>query len=523
MASSNQRFQRLVEDMKGVVFYEHGPDHRFTYLSPFAEELYGYPVEELLGQPFDVLHPGDPSDETVHELTCLAFREHRATGGYTAVNQRKDGRLIYVEIVETPVVENGVVVAVQGVARDVTARVRAQRALHESEQRLRAIQKMDAVSRLAGGIAHEFNNLLTTITGHVEHLLEDLSSHADAQAQLRGIRHASEKAGTLTRQILDVGRTQIAQPRTLDLNELLGETEELLRRLVGEPVTLKKALDPELPPVRVDPEQMEQLVVDLALNARDAMPKGGTLTLNTGTVAFSVTDAPADISAGRYVTLDIADTGVGIPNELQDQIFEPFFTTKESGEGTGLGLATVYGIARQAGGGVAITSAPGEGTRVRIYLPEADDDREAPGDRSEPLLSRPSAHQRGTILVAGNDLRTRRILRRILEAAGHTVLEAEGTENALGLADRASNGIDLFMAPVTMPGRSGLTLARTLQARMGHLPVILLTEPGEEDMAVKHILQQGIPFLPTPVVPGEVLRRVDQLLADTGANARVSE
>ncbi len=505
-----ERYRRLVEGIPGVVFFEHGPDHRFTYLSPGAKEVYGYEPEELVGRPFEILHPGDPSDETVHELTRLAFEESRTASGYTAVNRRKDGRIIFVEIVETPVVVDGEVVSVQGIARDVTDRVGAHRSLRESEVRLRDSTKNEAIRRLAGGIAHEYNNLLTAITGNVDFLAEELPGDDPRLAYLDAIRKASERGRVLTRRLLELGRGHISLPQTLDLNELVGEAEDLLTQVLGEDIHLVKDLDPDLAPVEADPARIEQVLVDLALNARDAMPEGGTLTIETRNVTFGAREGPVEMGSGHYACITVRDTGEGIPREIQDRVFDPFFTTKGPALGGGLGLATVYGIARQAGGSADVESLPGQGAAISVYLPAMEKGTER-HDGSGPLLPAPYAAETGVILLVDGS-GDRSVRTRVLEAGGHTVLEARDADEANQRFEEEGSQLDLLISRTAIAGRSGLTLAATLRARRPDLAVLLLAEPTDQGMAVEHALHQGIRFLPLPVIPGELLRTVDQML-----------
>jgi two-component system, cell cycle sensor histidine kinase and response regulator CckA len=517
-AEPGGRYRRLVEEMRGVVFYEHGPDNRFTYLSPSAREVYGFAPEELVGRSFEVLHPGDDTDETVRELTQLAFREGRAPGAYTAINRRKDGRIIYVEIVETPIVRDGKVVSVHGVARDVTDQVRARRTLAQAEARVRDRERMDAVGRLAGGIAHEFNNLLTAMVGNVEFLVErqrDPEGAVVPEAEAMG--ELVDRARLLTRRLLEFSRHQVIRPEILDLDESTREREGLLRRFAGPGVVLTRTVEDKPWPVCFDPGQLEQILVNLVLNACDAMPSGGTVRIGIRNVHVSPGDAPDELLPGRYVELSVKDNGPGIPEELLDRVLEPFFTTKDPTRASGLGLSTVYGILRQAGGGLRLRGEAGEGAEVLVYLPvvegtPARDGAVASGERGAAPGPAPVADSDGVILVVIGRPELRRELVRILLAGGHRVLEAGDAREGLEIAEEVGAGLRLAVVSLSLPDRKGLTVARRLQVGSPRLPVLLTGERREEAAAADHLLQQGLPFIPTPILPGELLRRVEEEL-----------
>jgi PAS domain S-box-containing protein len=394
---------------------------------------------------------------------------------------------------------------VLGSAQDVTDRV-------ELEEQLRQSQRLEAVGQLAGGIAHDFNNLLTVITSYAALLLEDLGPSHEKRNDIQEIARAAERAATLTQQLLAFGRRQLLQPRVLDVNHTVTELERMLRRLLTADIELVTVLDPGLRPVRADPGQLEQVLMNLVVNARDAMPSGGTLTVETANVAIDGSYAGRHASAvrpGPYVRLAVSDTGHGMDDATQAHIFEPFFTTKESGKGTGLGLSTVYGIVTQSGGYVWCYSEPGRGTTFKIYLPHADAPAERPGDDIGTVAVR---RGRERVLIVEDDDAVRSVAQRILTSHGYAVLAAAGGAAALRLHDETTPPVDLVLTDVVMPEMSGAELARQLRARHPAIRVLFMSGYTGEAAIRQRVLEPGAAFIEKPFAPEALAAKVREIL-----------
>ncbi len=389
--------------------------------------------------------------------------------------------------------------------RDVTER-------RQLEEQLRQAQKMEAVGKLAGGVAHDFNNLLTAIIGFASLASDDLPVGSPVQGALAQIRRSAEQAASLTRQLLAFGRRQILQPEVLDLGEVIGHVLPMLRRLIGEDITVVTDLGPEVPTIRADRTQVQQVLLNLAVNARDAMPRGGLLTIRTSlTTVEPRIDSGPDVAPGQYVVLEVTDTGQGLDAGMAAHIFEPFFTTKAFGQGTGLGLSTVYGIAKQSGGDVQVRSTPGRGATFRVLLPAAPDARRHPAE-TEPAPS-PGQLGGGTVLLAEDDEGVRDFVGEVLRASGWTVVTAASPTEALASAARQSLAIDLLVTDVVMPGMNGGELADKLVAMRPGLRVLFITGYDDEDVATRGLIGPGRECLSKPFTPAQLRSRVQALLA----------
>jgi signal transduction histidine kinase len=388
---------------------------------------------------------------------------------------------------------------------------RTEEALRESQQQLRHSQKMEAVGRLAGGVAHDFNNLLTVINGYTELLAKQIDGHGSGRRLVDEIQRASGRAAALTRQLLAFGRKQVLQAKPLDLNSVVAGLEKMLRRVLGENVELRIKSDPGLAHVLADPGQIEQVILNLVINARDAMPEGGRLTVRTANVEIDEADVRRGRGArpGPHVRLAVSDTGVGISPDLQARIFEPFFTTKEPGEGTGLGLSTVDGIVRQHEGSIEVESAPGRGSTFAIHLMRCDED-------PEPVEPRPAddTPSRGTetVLVLEDEDAVREMVCEIVRERGYRVLVARHPDDAIRIAERHEGPIDLLLTDVVMPGMSGRAVAQRLQPLRPEMRVLYISGYPDARLGHQHVLDPGEPLLQKPFTPRALALRMREIL-----------
>jgi signal transduction histidine kinase/CheY-like chemotaxis protein/HAMP domain-containing protein len=392
--------------------------------------------------------------------------------------------------------------------RDITERRAAERALRESEEKLRHAQKMDAIGRLAGGVAHDFNNILTVINGYADLLLRRAEPDCPNRKYLEEIHQAGNRAAALTRQLLAFSRKQVLQPRVLNLNEVVTGMEKMLRRLIGENIELQTHLDPELAATLADPTQIEQVILNLSVNARDAMPNGGRLRIVTANVI--VTDTHPHLEPGAYVALSVMDNGIGMPPEVQAHLFEPFFTTKGLGKGTGLGLATCYGIVKQSGGDIRVISQPGRGTVVNVYLPQVHTDaRVAGGAPAAPELPR----GRETVLLVEDEPALRELAGCVLRDCGYTVLEAANGREALELFERPKTPtIQLLVTDVIMPHMGGQELANRIRAARPDCRVLFISGYTDDALAPHGLSTDGFAFLEKPFSPVGLAQKVRAVL-----------
>jgi len=417
----------------------------------------------------------------------------------------KDGRLVYVQLSVHPVrARTGNLEYYESFVRDVTEQRRL-------EGRLVQTTKMEAVGRLAGGVAHDFNNILTAVLAHGEFLAEAMSPTDPRREDVEEIRRSAKRAAALTQQLLAFSRKQVLQPKALDLNDVVQGVEKLLRRLIGEDITLKVRLASDLGTVLADPGQLEQVLVNLAVNARDAMPKGGTLTIETANAAPPPLETAEHSVLGPsdYVVLVVADTGVGMDAEVRAHIFEPFFTTKEVGQGTGMGLATVYGIVKQSGGSVVVDSAPGQGATFRIYLPQASEPPklEVATDANPGALGGTE-----TVLVVEDQREVREVVCRTLKKVGYRVITAMNAEDARRLIEHHARQVSLVLTDVVMPGGSGPELVASL--RTLHPEIRVLYMSGYTDAAIggQDVREGGLPLIQKPFDRQSLTRRVREAL-----------
>jgi two-component system, cell cycle sensor histidine kinase and response regulator CckA len=470
----------LSKDLNGVI----------TSWNKGAEHIYGYKPEEVVGKHISLLTPGDRPDEISEILQKIARGE--STEHYESVRVTKDGRQLSVSISVSPLRNaGGEIVGASAIARDITAQKR-------TEGQLRQSQKMEAIGRLAGGVAHDFNNILGIINACSEFLRDRIDPASESSVYVENIKRAIERGRSLTKQMMAFSRTSAVQPRILDLNERLREISKLLRPLLGEGIEILIVSRSSSAVVEIDPGQLDQIVVNLAVNARDAMPRGGKFILETGVVNFddSFAEQKQAMAAGEYVLLAVSDTGSGMDETTASRIFEPFFTTKEAGRGTGLGLSTVYGIVKQSAGHILVYSEPGQGTTFRVYLPSAE---HKIGHAAKPEVEAvsPKRHA-GTILLVEDDDIMRSLTRKLLEENGFTVVEADDGKSALEWMESHPVPIDLLLTDVVMRRMSGPELVECLSASRPNLKVVYMSGYTGDLMSNRELLKAGVTLLEKP-------------------------
>jgi two-component system, cell cycle sensor histidine kinase and response regulator CckA len=493
------RLEALLEAITDAAWIKDG-DLKYVAVNAAFLRIVGRPAAEVLGSTDRELFGQERAAR--YEKEAQESREGSPASLEEITDADRRNRTI--AIVRRPVRDAaGNFAGSVGIARDVTDE-------RELEQRLIQSQKMEGVGRLAGGIAHDFNNLLTAIQGYGALLLTELPASDSRRENVEEILKAGERATSLTRQLLAFSRRQVLEPRVLDLNEVVRSVARMLSRLIGENIELSTSTAPDLGRVLADPGQIEQVILNLAINARDAMPRGGKLTIETVNARLEAGHWGRDFPArsGDYILLAVSDTGVGMPPEIQAHIFEPFFTTKARGEGTGLGLATVYGIVKQSGGYIWAYSEPGSGSTFKVYLPRVD----APLPAAEP--ARPAASSRGseTILLVEDEKEVRALVEKLLRLQGYRVISAANPADAIRAVEGEQGTIHLLVTDVVLPGLSGRDLAAQITKRRPGLPVLFVSG-YTDDAIVRHgVLEPGVHFLQKPFTPAQLGKKIREIL-----------
>ncbi len=505
VAESEEKFRALTHTAVDAIITadEQG---RITYLNPAAEKLFGWSGSELMGRPLSGIIPERyPRRQAAGSQPRVIGRTVELSG------LRRDGAEFPLELSLSEWAAGGGR-SFAAIIRDISARRQAEQALRDTEAQLRQAQKMEAIGRLAGGVAHDFNNLLTAIMGLADLCLLELPPESPLRVDLSEIKSTALRAAALTRQLLAFSRKQVIQPRPVDLSELVAGLERMLRRVIEEDIALELRPAPRPAVAFIDPIQVEQLVLNLAVNARDAMPGGGKLTLSLGHAALDAVFCGSRPGSrpGDYVLLSIADTGTGMTAEVKAHLFEPFFTTKEPGKGTGLGLATCLGIVKQNGGWIGAESAPGRGARFDIYLP-------AHGGRAVPVG--PPAPTAGSLrgaevlLLAEDEPAVRRLAARALRGQGYRVLEAADADEALRrVAEDLTREIRLLIADAIMPGEGGRRLAQRVRELRPDIRPLFVSGYADESMSRQGVLPADLDFLAKPFAPAQLLAKVREIL-----------
>jgi len=484
---------------------------RCTFINNTAARILGFDPADTVGMNMHDLIHQKHADGSVYPATECPIQRTLRSGERCRVASevywRRDGTPISVEYSSFPIIESELVKGAVVSFADITER-------KQLEDQLLQSQKMEAVGRLAGGIAHDFNNLLTTINGYADLMLMRMPQTNPIRQQMEEVKKAGQRAASLTRQLLAFSRKQMLELKVLDLNTLVTDMEPMLRRLIGEDIHLALVRAPSLGRIKADPTQMEQVILNLAINARDAMPRGGRLTIETAEVQRDERSAPGpiDLAPGTFVMLTVSDTGCGMDAATQARIFEPFFTTKEQGKGTGLGLAMVHGIVRQSGGQIEVSSAPGHGATFKIYLPRIEE-ASATGQASAVAAAPPEGSE--TVLLVEDEEMVRSFVRQILQQQGYQVLTANNGEEALQLSKDYKGRIDLLLTDVVMPGISGRETADQLTAQRKGLKVLFMS--GYTESAIVHhgVMDPGVDFLPKPFTGDTLARKLSEMLKES--------
>ena len=515
--AANRRLGTILEQTEEAILTV-DRETRITSWNLGARRLLGRTAEEMLRRPLASLFAEGVADP---EGMAIRLLDTRLPDRLETEFRSADGSSIDVMASGSPLsAADGQLDGHIIVARDITERRRAEVERAELESQFRQAQKMEAVGRLAGGVAHDFNNLLTVIMGRSEFLRQQLPANDPLLRHVDVITQGAQRAAKLTGQLLAFSRRQVLQPKVLDLNGVIGGMAEMLRRLIGENIVLVTLPAPGLGRVMADPSQVEQILMNLAVNAHDAMPSGGRLTLETSNVVNDETYVRQHMGArpGAYVMLAVTDTGTGMSAETQARLFEPFFTTKGPGKGTGLGLATVYGIVKQSGGNIWVYSEPGHGTCFKVYLPRVDEATDA-AESPDAAGASPRGHE--TILLVEDEPDLRELALEILAMHGYVVLEAAEAGEALRLGEGHTGRIDLLLTDVIMPGMSGRELAVQLTARRPGLRVLYMSGYTADAMAKHGVLEPEIMFLQKPYSPAALAHKVREVLdLPTGEVAR---
>jgi hypothetical protein len=505
LQEKDKKFRLLFEEHPQPMWVMDGDNGQFLAANAAAVRLYGYSAEQFRNMSLADLEaaPETPGPEPVIHNQGVKTWRHR-TG---------DGRLIDVEAALHDIQFNG-----QDAQLAVLLDISGRRYL---EDQLRQAQKMEAVGMLAGGVAHDFNNLLTIITGYSQLILNNIDADDPNRHSVEQIMKAGERAAALTKQLLAFSRRQVLQPKVLDLNKLVTSLGTMLQRLIGEDIDLRLVLPTDLGRVSADPGQIEQVLMNLVVNARDAMPKGGVLTVETANRRLDESYAGRHISvkAGDYILLAVSDTGAGMDKATQSRLFEPFFTTKGSGKGTGLGLSTVFGIVKQSGGSVEVYSEPGRGTSVKVYLPRIDQ------PVAVEAVDRSTKEVRGseTILLVEDDEMVRNLVRETLQRGGYRILDAPGPIEAKRMSEQFKQPIHLMITDVVMPKVSGRDLADQLGKKRPDMKVLYMSGYTDNAILNNGILQKEVAFLQKPFTPAALTEKVRDVLESDQRTRKAGE
>jgi PAS domain S-box-containing protein len=510
LRASEEKHRTIIETIEDG-YFEVDLAGTLTFLSDSLCRMLGYSKNEMIGGNYRQ-YADQENAERLYQAFNKVYRTGEATKGFGCEVMAKDGTKLFSEVSVSLIKDSKAQpIGFRGIARDVTERKRTEEEKATLQEELRQSQKMEAIGVLAGGIAHDFNNLLTLVGGYCQLSLLELKEGDPLRGNIEEIKTAADRATSLTGQVLAFSRRQVLDMKVLDLNAIITDMEKMLRRVIGEDIELVTFLADELGTVKTDPGWIEQVIMNLAVNARDAMPSGGRLIIETVNAELDESHARshAALKPGRYVKLSVSDTGKGMTPEVRERLFEPFFTTKEKGKGTGLGLSTVYGIVKQSEGNIWVYSEPGLGTTFNIYLPRMDEPLEETREKGTKAEILRGAE---TILVVEDEENVRRLAVRILEKQGYTVLEASCVKDALALCKERKEPIHMILTDVVMPEMSGPQLAEQLLSL--HPQVKVLYMSGYTDSAIVHhgMLKDGVNYIQKPFTIDGLTRKMREVL-----------
>jgi len=509
LRGSEIRYRRLFEAAQDGILILDFATGQVVDVNPFLTNLLGYSHAELVGKDLWEIGPGE--DISASRVSFADLQTKGIIRYDDLPLETKDGRRIAVEFV-SDVYSVGGTRVIQCNIRDITRRKHTEEALRRSEEQLQQASKLEAVGRLAGGVAHDFNNLLGVILGSSELLLDDLGANDPRRGFVEAITAASKRAASLTKQLLTFSRKQVSSPLVFDLNSIVKETGRMLPRLIGEHIEIAIVLSVEQAAVLADPTQVQQILMNLAANARDAMPEGGKLTIEVANCEMKEGgEEPTDVAPGHYVKLTVGDTGTGMSPEIQSRAFDPFFSTKDIGNGTGLGLSTVYGIVKESGGSILVNSKRGEGTTFRIYLPRA----------KEEIIERAAASRvpdeslRGseTIFLVEDQSELRSLTHKFLQGLGYKVVAASLPGEAIQIAQQFTGKIDLLLTDVVMPGMNGQELARRLRLLYTNMRVLCVSGFADQTLQ-RGVLDTNDAFLAKPFLLRELATKIRELFRE---------
>lgn len=505
------RFTEAITANLGEGLYALDRQGLVTFVNPAAEKMLGWPRADMLGREMhSLVHFQDAHGRPKPASECELLRvldSGKTVTIETDVFTRRDGTIFPVSYTAAPLVDNGAIIGAVLAFQDISER-------QSLENQLRQTSKLEAVGRLAGGVAHDFNNLLTIITGSAGLALAHSDLPPSIRTSVEEIRQASDRAAALTHQLLTFSRRQQFEPEVVNLNPVIGDISRMVRRLIGEDIELNLSLNPALWCIRADAGQVEQVILNLAVNARDAMPDGGTLSIETANITIDGSGRQPSLPPGRYAAITVSDTGCGMTAKTQSHIFEPFFTTKEPGKGTGLGLSTVYGIVSQSGGEIRVRSEPGNGATFTIHFPAVDAVKDDTVVEAVPSFSSTGGNE--TVLLTEDNEAVRRLMGAILRNDGYRVLEAADGIEAISLCTQHEKQIDLLITDLVLPKMNGREIAEIVQAKCAGIRILFISGYAADTIMSKLPIGGGVAFLQKPFTADGLSQKVRDLLDDSG-------